>query len=155
MLCMDKSISQSRVDLSTMRPSLIKKGIKHSVNCEVRYGFYWMYGLNVFLYLTVRQRWLCLLNNMGVLKILYFKYIDISMNFTVWCPFPLLFVVLCWWHIVLFRWIIIFYLICVWMILIREGMTLTMHVPISSKRQCVHLRSKAVDFKTSRVYSVM
>jgi len=57
MLCMDKPISQSRVDLSTMRLPLIKKkGIKQSVNCEVRYGFYWMYSLNVFLYLTVRQR---------------------------------------------------------------------------------------------------
>jgi len=41
------------------------------------------------------------------------------------------------------------------MILIREGMTLRMHVPISSKRQCVHLRRKAVDFETSRVYSVV
>jgi len=42
------------------------------------------------------------------------------------------------------------------MSLISEGMTqLRIHVPILSKRQYVHLRRKAVDFETSRVYSVV
>jgi hypothetical protein len=78
------------------------------------------------------------------------------MYFKASCPFPLLFVIVCLWHVVLFTLIIILYLICVWMSFISEGMTqLKIHMPILSKRKYVHLRRKAVDFETSRVYSVV
>ena len=78
------------------------------------------------------------------------------MNFKVCCRFPLLFVILCLWHVVLFRWIVILYSICLWMSLISGSMThLRIQVPILSKRQYVHLRRKAVDFETSRVYSAV